>query len=132
MRIITPNEPGFWKFNIKLLQRVRKVKLENMLKILENNLTESIKEEMLTQSKCDLDEIYDKLANVIRTLSRCNKCKKVKNKPFFSHFGKIKSSHGKIYKLFESNQEVTDLQKIEHKIFFFQNLFQSNIGMLCR
>lgn len=132
MRIITPNEPGFWKFNIKLLQRVRKVKLENMLKILENNLTESIKEEMLTQSKCDLDEIYDKLANVIRILSRCNKCKKVKNKPFFSHFGKIKSSHGKIYKLFESNQEVTDLQKIEHKIFFFQNLFQSNIGMLCR
>ena len=46
-----------------------------MLKILETNLTESIKNTEYDLIKCDLDEIYDKIAKGIRFLSRCKQCR---------------------------------------------------------
>ena len=51
------------------------VKLENMLKILENNLTKSSKKKY-DLLKCDLNEIYDKVAEGTTVQIRCKQCEK--------------------------------------------------------
>ena len=45
-------------------ERARRLKLENTLKFLENNLTDNLKKQQYELLKCELDEIYDKIAKV--------------------------------------------------------------------
>ena len=52
-------------------ERARRLKLENTLKFLENNLTDNLKKQQYGLLKCELDEIYDKIAEGVRVRSRC-------------------------------------------------------------
>ena len=52
-------------------ERARRLKLENTLKFLENNLTDNLKKQQYELLKCELDEIYDKVAEGVRVRSRC-------------------------------------------------------------
>ena len=47
-------------------ERARQLKLENTLKFLENNLTDNLKKQQYELLKCELDEIYDKIAEGVR------------------------------------------------------------------
>ena len=46
-------------------ERARRLKLENLLKFLENHLTDNLKKQQYELSKCELDEIYDIIAEVV-------------------------------------------------------------------
>ena len=52
-------------------ESTRRLKLENTLQILENNLTGNVKKKQYELLKCELDEIYDKIAEDVRVRSRC-------------------------------------------------------------
>ena len=52
-------------------ERTRRLKLENTLKFLENNLTDNLKKQQYELLKCERDEIYDKIADAVRVRNRC-------------------------------------------------------------
>ena len=47
-------------------ERTRRLKLENTLKFLENNLTGNLKKQQYELLKCEADEIYDKIDEGVR------------------------------------------------------------------
>ena len=51
-------------------ERARRLKLENTLKFLENNLSGNLKKQQYELLKCELDEIYDKIAEGVIVWSR--------------------------------------------------------------
>ena len=46
--------------------RARRLKLENTLKLLENSLNDNLKKQQYKLLKCELDEIFDKIAESVR------------------------------------------------------------------
>ena len=42
-----------------------------MMKIIESNLTNNVKKQQYELLKCEVDEIYDKVAEGVRVRSRC-------------------------------------------------------------
>ena len=98
--------------------------------------------------KCELDEIYDKIAVRVefKGVQRCSKFKGVqsskvqvqsrcqqyedgeKSNKFFLNLEKVRGSQGKVRKLIVSNHEIADPQLIEQEIvFFYKSLFKNNI-----
>ena len=70
-------------------ERARRLKLENTLKFLENNLTDNLKKQQYGLLKCELDEIYEKIAEGVRVRSRCQQYEEgEKSNKFFSKFRK--------------------------------------------
>ena len=51
-------------------ERARRLKSENTLKFLENNLTDNLKRQQYELLICELDEIYDKIAEGVRVRRR--------------------------------------------------------------
>ena len=107
-------------------ERTRRLKLENTLKFLENNLTDNLKKQQYELLKCELDEIYDKIAEGVRVRSRCQQYEEgEKSNKFFLNLEKVRGSQGKVRKLIVSNH---DPQLIEQEIvFFYKSLFKNNI-----
>ena len=107
-------------------ERARRLKLENKLKFLENNLTDNLKKQQYGLLKCELDEIYDKIAEGVRVRSRCQQYEEgEKSNKFFLNLEKVRGSQGKVHKLIVSNHEIADPQLIEQEIvFFLQKPFQ--------
>ena len=110
-------------------ERARRLKLENTLKFLENNLTDNLKKQQYGLLKCELDEIYDKIAEGVRVRSRCQQYEEgEKSNKFFLNLEKVRGSQGKVRKLIVSNHEIADPQLIEQEIvFFYKSLFKNNI-----
>ena len=79
--------------------------------------------------KCELDEIYDKIAEGVRVRSRCQQYEEgEKSNKFFLNLEKVRGSQGKVRKLIVSNHEIADPQLIEQEIvFFYKSLFKNNI-----
>ena len=96
-------------------ERARRLKLENTLKFLENNLPDNLKKQQYELLKCELDEIYDKIAEGVRVRSRCQQYEIGENK-FFLNLEKVRGSQGKVRKLIVSNHEIADPQLIEQEI----------------
>ena len=112
-------------------ERARRLKLENTLKSLENNLTDNFKKQQYELLNCELDEIYDKIAEGVRVRSRCQQYEEgEKSSKFFLNLEKVRGSQRKVRKLIVSNHEIADPQLIEQEIekaFFYKSLFKSNI-----
>ena len=109
-------------------ERARRLKLENKLKFLENNLTDNLKKQQYGLLKCELDEIYDKIAEGVRVRSRCQQYEEgEKSNKFFLNLEKVRGSQGKVHKLIVSNHEIADPQLIEQEFFFYKSLFKNNI-----
>ena len=90
-------------------ERARRLKLENTLKFLENNLTDNLKKQQYGFLKCELDEIYDKIAEGVRVRSRCQQYEeREKSNKFFLNLEKVRGSQGKVRKLIVSNHEIAD------------------------
>ena len=71
-------------------ERARQSKLENMLKFLENNLTDNLKKQQYGLLKCKLHEIYDKIAEGVRVRSRCQQYEEgEKSNKFFLNLEKV-------------------------------------------
>ena len=80
-------------------------------------MTDNLKKQQYKLLKCELDERYDKIAEGVRVQSRCQEYEEgEKSNKFFLNLEKVRGSHGKVRKLIVSNHEITDPQKIEHKI----------------
>ena len=89
-------------------ERTRRLKLENALKFLENNLTDNLKKQQYGL-KCELDGIYDKIAECVRVRSRCQQYEEgEKSNKFFLNLEKVRGSQGKVRKLIVSNHEIAD------------------------
>ena len=81
-------------------ERARQLKSENTLKFLENNLTENLKKQQYELLKCELDEIYDKIAEGVRVRSRCQQYEEgEKSIKFFLNLEIVGGSQGKVRKL---------------------------------
>ena len=107
-------------------ERARRLKLENTLKFLENNLTDNLKKQQYELLKCELDEIYDKIAEGVRVRSRCQQYEEgEKSNKFFLNLEKVRGSQGKVRKLIVSNHEIANPQL--NQLFFYKNLFKNNI-----
>ena len=67
--------------------------------------------------KCELDEIYDKIAEGVRVRSRCQQYEEgEKSNKFFLNLEKVRGSLGKVHRLITSNHEIADPQLIEQEI----------------
>ena len=110
-------------------ERARRLKSENTLNFLENTFTDNLKKQQYELIKCELDEIYDKIAESIKVRSRCQQYKEgEKSTKHFLNLKKVRGSQGKVCKLIASNHEMTDPQTIEREIvFFYKTLFRNNI-----
>ena len=107
-------------------ERARRLKLENTLKFLENNLTDNLKKQQYELLKCELDEIYDKIAEGVRVRSRCQQYEEgEKSNKFFLNLEKVRGSQGKVRKLIVSNHEIANPQL--NQLFFYKSLFKNNI-----
>ena len=94
-------------------KRARRLKLENTLKFLENNLTDNLKKQQYELLKCELDEIYDKIAEGVIVRSRCQQYEEgEKSNKFFLNLETVRGSQGKVRKLIASNQEITEAETI--------------------
>ena len=68
--------------------------------------------------KCELDEIYDKIAEGVRVQSRCQQYQeREKSNKFFLNLERVRGSQEKVRKLIGSKHEITDPQTIEQEIF---------------
>ena len=69
--------------------------------------------------------IYDEISNGIKIRSRCNWFEfGEKSNKFFLNLEKKRGSQNTIRKIISDEEEITDLKKINHKIFsFYQDLF---------
>ena len=77
-------------------ERARRLKLENTLKFLEKNLTDNLKKQQYGLLKCELDEIYDKIAEGVRVRSRYQQYEEgEKSNKFFLNLEKVRKSRGK-------------------------------------
>ena len=92
-------------------------------------MTDSLKKQQYELLKCELDEIYDKIAEGVRVRSRCQQYEEgEKSNKFFLNLEKVRGSQGKVRKLIVSNHEIADPQLIEQEIvFFYKTLFKNNI-----
>ena len=111
-------------------------------------MTDNLKKQQYQLLKCELDEIYDKIAVRVefKGVQRCSKFKGVqsskvqvqsrcqqyedgeKSNKFFLNLEKVRGSQGKVRKLIVSNREIADPQLIEQEIvFFYKSLFKNNI-----
>ena len=90
-------------------ERAKQLKLENTLKFVENILTDNLKKQQYQLLKCELDEIYDKIAEGVRVRSRCQQHEEgEKSNKFFLNLEKVRGSRGKVRKLIASNHEIAD------------------------
>ena len=97
-------------------ERARRLKLENMLKFLENNLTDNLKKQQYKLLKCELDKIYDKIAEGVRVRSRCKQYEEgEKSNKFFLNLENVWGSQWKVSKLIVSNHEIAGPQSIEQE-----------------
>ena len=86
-------------------------------------MTDNLKKQQYGLLKCELDEIYDKIAEGVRVRSRCQQYEE--GEKFLE---KVRGSQGKVRKLIVSNHEIADPQLIEQEIvFFYKSLFKNNI-----
>ena len=110
-------------------ERARRLKLENTLKFLENNLTDNLKKQQYKLLKRELDERYDKIAEGVRVQSRCQEYEEgEKSNKFFLNLEKVRGPQGKVRELIVSNHEITDPQTTEQEIvFFYKSLFKNKI-----
>ena len=108
-------------------ESARRLKLENTLKFLENNLTDNLKKQQYELLKCEGDQICDKIAECVRVRRRCQQYEESgKSNKFFLNIEKVRGSQGKVRKLIASNHKITDPQTIEHqKGFFYKSLFKN-------
>ena len=94
-------------------------------------MTDNLKKQQYELLKCELDEIYDKIAEGVRVRSRCQQYEEgEKSNKFFLNLEKVQGSQGKVRKLIVSNHEIADPQLIEQEIeqiFFYKSLFKNNI-----
>ena len=92
-------------------------------------MTGNLKKQQYGLLKCELDEIYDKIAEGVRVRSRCQQYEEgEKSNKFFLNLEKVRGSQGKVRKLIVSNHEIADPQLIEQEIvFFYKSLFKNNI-----
>ena len=111
---------------VKAKERRKKTKtLEENLKTLESDLKN---EENILQyniQREELNMIYDEISNGIKIRSRCNWFEfGEKSNKFFLNLEKKRGSQNTIRKIISDEEEITDLKKINHKIFsFYQDLF---------
>ena len=111
---------------VKAKKRREKTKtLEENLKTLESDLKN---EENILQyniQREELNMIYDEISNGIKIRSRCNWFEfGEKSNKFFLNLEKKRGSQNTIRKIISDEEEITDLKKINHKIFsFYQDLF---------
>ena len=110
-------------------ERARRLKLENALKFLENNLTDNLKKQQHELLKCELDEIYDRIVEGVRVRNRCQEYEEgEKSNKFFLNLEKVRGPQGKVRELIVSNHEITDPQTTEQEIvFFYKSLFKNKI-----
>ena len=81
------------------------------MKFLENNLTDNLKKQQYELLKCELDEIYEKIAEGARVRSRYQQYEEgEKSNKFLLNLEKVRDSQGKVRKLIVSNHEITDPQ----------------------
>ena len=74
-------------------ERARRLKLENTLNFLENNLTDNLKKQQYELLKCELDEIYDKIAEGVIVRSRCQQYEEgEKSNKFFLNLEMVRGS----------------------------------------
>ena len=92
-------------------------------------MTDNLKKQRYELLKCELDEIYDRIAEGVRVRSRCQQYEEgEKSNKFFLNLEKVRGSQGKVRKLIISNHEIADPQLIEQEIvFFYKSLFKNNI-----
>ena len=94
------------------------LKLENALKFLENNLADNLKKQHYELLKCELDELYDKIADGVRIRSRCQQYEEgKKSNKCFLNLEKVRGSQRNVHKLIVNNREITDPHTIEHEFF---------------
>ena len=73
--------------------------------------------------ECELDEIYDKIAEGVRVRSRCQQYEEgEKSNKFFLNLEKVRGSQRKVCKLIVSNREIADPQLIEQESLFKNNI----------
>ena len=89
-------------------------------------MTDNLQKQQYELLKCELDEIYDKIAEGVRVRSRCQHSEEgEKSNKCFLNIGKVRVSQGKVPKLIISNRKITDPRTIEHK--FYKSLFKKHI-----
>ena len=98
-----------------------------MLKLLEKSLTDKGKKQQYELLKFELDEIYDKVAESFRVLSRCHHFKEgQKPSRIFLNLEKVRCSQGKVRRLTARKHNITDPYKIEHN-FFYKSFFKNSM-----
>ena len=108
----------FYSKAIAKVELARRVKLENTLEFLENNLTDDLKKQQYELLKCELDGIYNKIAEGVRVQSRCQENEEgEKSNKFFLNLEKVRGSQGKVRKLIASSHEISDPQTFEEEFF---------------
>ena len=105
--------------------RKEKEKLENELKILEDNLNQSENLNRYNDAKFQLDNIYNKIAEGIKVRSKCNWYEFVeKSSKFFLNLEKKNAIQGTICKLLVDNNDVTSSAKINEELHcFYKSLY---------
>ena len=97
-------------------EKARRLKLENTLKILGNNLTDNVKKQQYELLKYNFDEICDKIAQGVRVQSRCQHYNhRQKSSKFFLNLEKVPGSQRKVR--IASSREINDPQKTQHEIY---------------
>ena len=83
-------------------------------------MTDNLKKQQYELLKCELEELYDKIAEGLRVWSRWQQYEEGKKSNKFSlNLEKMQGSQGKVCNLIASYYKITDLQAIDHKIAFF-------------
>ena len=105
--------------------RQEKEKLENELKILEDNLNQSENLNRYNDAKFQLDNIHKKISEGIKVRSKCNWYEfGEKSSKFFLNLEKKNAIQGTIRKLLVDNKDVTSSAKIYEELHcFYKSLY---------
>ena len=108
-------------------ERKQREELETTLKLLEKNLSTE-ENQCLDKCKRDLEEIYDNIAEGIRTRSSCQWYEEgEKSSKFFLNLGKFNGTQSQIRKIIVNDQEVTEPNKIINEIRnFYESCFKED------
>ena len=125
-----------WKFTIDYSKKAAKIRkqhkidLEHKLKNLENNLTSEENRKLYNHYKNELETIYDRIVDGIRTRSKCEWNEHgEKSTKFFLNFEKKRGVQNKIRKLIIEEKEVVNYKEISKSIkTFYETLFKWNFS----
>ena len=125
-----------WKFTIDYSKKPAKIRkqektnLEQKLKNLENNLTSEENRKLYNHYENELETIYDRIVDGIRTRSKCEWNEHgEKSTKLFLNFEKKRGVQNKIRKLIVEEKEVVNYKEISKSIkTFYETLFKWNFS----